>query len=140
MITYHGTSPVFAKSIVGPPTNVDVTIGGGELGRGFYTGENVALAAAWAKGRYHKKGVVIKLDMQDDEFIKLNIKTINNRRILNRLWKRLQRNREEYDFLFNFDVICAPFALIDFSYQYKFESNNAQTKLNNNKATKMQIL
>ena len=34
MILYHGTKDVYAQGMVGPPISVDVTKGGGELGRG----------------------------------------------------------------------------------------------------------
>ena len=55
MILYHGTNTVAAQRIAGPPAAVNVTVGGGELGRGFYMGESIALA--WrdlfrAKGGY----------------------------------------------------------------------------------------
>ena len=135
MITFHGTDKTSAKNIVGPPSNIDVTIGGGELGRGFYLGENISLAVAYAKGKFGpKKGVVIKFDIDDSVFVTLNVKTLNRKQAIFQLWKSLLRRSREYEHIFNVDVVCAPFSTIDFSYQYKFESSLAQDTLNNNSA------
>lgn len=130
MIAYHGTDKKSATNIVGPPASVDVTKGRGELGRGFYLGESVALAASLSKGRYGANGAVIKYDIDDSEFVKLNIRTLNNRQFLYRLWLSLIKRKTTHLHLFNVDVMCAPFATIHFSYQYKFESLAAQNTLN----------
>ncbi len=132
MISYHGTDRNSANNIVGPPSNIDVTRGKGELGQGFYTGENIALAAALAKGKHGNNGVVIKVDLDDTEYVKLNTKILNRRKYVYNLWKSLYKRHRANSHRFNFDVICAPFATIDFSYQYKFESTKAQNALNNN--------
>lgn len=132
MIAYHGTDRTSANNIVGPPPNIDVTRGGGELGRGFYVGENIALAASLSKGKYGVNGVVIKFDIDDASYIQLNTKVLNRRQYIYRLWQSLLTRSRAFKHLFNVDVICAPFATIDFSYQYKFESRNAQNALNQN--------
>lgn len=46
MKSYHGTSSNIAAYLT--EGNVDVKKGGGELGQGFYTGEHLYLAKAWA--------------------------------------------------------------------------------------------
>lgn len=132
MIAYHGTDRTSANNIVGPPSNIDVTRGGGELGRGFYLGENIALAASLSKGKFGANGVVIKFDIDDSSYVRLNTKFLNRRQYVHRLWQSLIRRARAFQHLFNVDVICAPFATIDFSYQYKFESQDAQNTLNNN--------
>lgn len=132
MIAYHGTDINSANNMMGPPSNIDVTKGGGELGRGFYVGENISLAVALAKGRFGKKGAVIKLDIDDSEYSRLNIRVLNRRQYVFHFWKSLIKKSRTLQHLFNVDVICAPFATIDFSYQYKFESSAAQDVLNNN--------
>ena len=132
MITYHGTSTTSANNIVGPPSNIDVTRGGGELGRGFYLGENISLAKAIAVGKHGQtNAAVIKFDIDDTAYVQLNVRNIHHRRVVHQLWQSLIRASREYLHLFNVDVVCAPFATIDFSYQYKFESTNAQNTLNN---------
>jgi hypothetical protein len=132
MITYHGTDRNSANNIVGPPSNIDVTRGGGELGRGFYLGENIALAASLSKGKFGNNGVVIKFDIDDSAYVQLNTRVLNRGQYVFRLWQSLLRRRIAFGYLFNVDVVCAPFATIDFSYQYKFESTAAQGTLNNN--------
>lgn len=137
MITYHGTSSTSANDIVGSPANIDVTKGGGELGRGFYLGENLALAASLAKGKFGENGVVIRFDIDDSAYVRLNTKILNSRQYIYRLWQSLITRKKAFQHLFGFDVVCAPFATIDFSYQYKFESKNAQDTLNNDSTKKI---
>jgi hypothetical protein len=132
MVTYHGTDRASANNIVGFPSNIDVTRGGGELGRGFYLGENIALAASLSRGKFGANGVVIKFDIDDSAYVSLNTKVLNHRQYVYRLWQSLITRAKASSYLFNVDVVCAPFATIDFSYQYKFESQTAQNILNNN--------
>lgn len=132
MVTYHGTDRASANNIVGPPANIDVTRGGGELGRGFYIGANVALAASLSRGKFGANGVVIKFDIDDSAYVRLNTRVLNRRQYVYRLWHSLIIRERAFQHLFNVDVVCAPFATIDFSYQYKLESQKAQTTLNNN--------
>ena len=135
MIAFHGTSKNSAQSIVGPRMNIDVTIGGGELGRGFYVGENVALAAAFAAARYKSDRAVIKIEIDDSRIAQLDVRVVKHARYVYHLWKSLVRRNRRNTYLFNTDVICAPFATIGFSYQYKFESEKSQATLNTSTAT-----
>jgi hypothetical protein len=136
MIAYHGTDRTSANNIVGPPSGIDVTRGGGELGRGFYLGENISLAKAIAVGKHgQENAAVIRFDTDDSAFIRLQVKNLHSRQYVYQTWKNLKKKRICDTYLFNTDVICAPFATIAFSYQYKFESENSQDVLNNN-ATK----
>jgi len=130
MIAFHGTDRSSANNIIGPPSNIDVTRGGGELGRGFYLGEHIALAASLSRGKFGNNGVVIKFDIDDAAFVRLNIKLLNRRQYVYFFWKRLIRKTRTLQYLFNVDVICAPFATIEISLQYKFESIAAQDTLN----------
>ena len=50
---------------------MDVSIGKGELGRGFYTGSSIALAAIWAQLRYGNEAVVIEFDILKPRFVLL---------------------------------------------------------------------
>jgi hypothetical protein len=138
MDVFHGTNISSATNIVGPPVNVNVALGGGELGRGFYLGESIALAAAWSKGKYGRVSAVIKFEIDDSAYIKLNTKVLSRRQLVFRLFQSLMRRRLTNAHLFNVDVVCAPFATMDLSYQYKFESKRAETTLNNNST--LQIL
>lgn len=133
MIAYHGTDRQSAQKIVGPPAAIDVTQGGGELGRGFYLGENIALAASLSRGKYGvANGVVIKFDIDDSQYVRLNTKIISRIHYVYNLWRDLISRGYRNTHLFDVDVVCAPFATIEFSYQYKFESTSAQNVLNKN--------
>jgi len=136
MICYHGTKKEIAKSIIGPPKNIDVTLGKGELGRGFYAGENLALAASFAAGKFgNKEKAILEINIKNSDFVKLNIKSINRQTLIYKHWQTLIRNKETNTFLYGVDVIVAPFATLDFSHQYKFESFPVQKTLNNSKVT-----
>lgn len=130
MNVYHGTNKTSAGSIIGPPANVDVSKGKGELGQGFYTGENIALAAAWAKGRYSTSSAVLKIEIDDTAYIRFRTKVIPRREVVFRLWQSLLKRKKTHCHVFGFDVILAPFSTLDFSYQYKFESKLAENVLN----------
>ncbi len=127
MDVYHGTNDSAANSIV---TRIDVSAGGGELGQGFYAGEHIALAAAWAQGRFQQDFKVVKLAIDDSAFINLSIKQLNHFGYVLRQWNTLKRLRQTRSYLFGTDVVIAPFALISFSSQFKFESAKAERLLN----------
>jgi len=131
MVTYHGTDIASANHIIGPPSNIDVTRGGGELGRGFYLGEQVALAAALSRGKFGPDGVVLKFEIDETAFAQLNTRVIKRRVNVYFFWKYLIIMGLKRQYLYDVDVVCAPFATIDISIQYKFESQNAQATLNN---------
>ena len=76
MRVYHGTSVTVAQALAAKPSTVSVTIGGGELGRGFYTGGHPSLAAAWARGRFPDPGILeIAIDVA--AYVKLAILVLN---------------------------------------------------------------
>lgn len=130
MELYHGTSNISALAIIGPPPDVDVTKGGGELGRGFYLGSEPSLAAALAKGNPRINPGLLKFTIDEAAYVKLNILIIKKRGYLAEKWHRLIRSRTTRTFLYHADVVVAPFAMIDVAHQYKFESSAAETLLN----------
>ena len=68
MRIFHGTSPTVAASLAAG--GVDVTQGGGELGVGFYTGEYLHVAKAWAIHRYGaKQQNVVEFDVDDHDVL-----------------------------------------------------------------------
>jgi hypothetical protein len=75
MLEYHGTSCAAAQSLAAG--NVSVANGGGELGRGFYSGEHLHLAKAWAAQRHGAyKGNVVEFDLPDAQVLALNVMRI----------------------------------------------------------------
>jgi hypothetical protein len=139
MKLFHGTNVAGANSIVGPPQAADVTKGGGELGRGFYTGDNLSLAVAWAAGRHGPSSAkVIEIDIDNSAYAALNIKIIQKWKHVFQFWRYLIKNSAVSTHLFGYDVVCAPFATISMSHQVKFESTAAEGVLN--KKSTMQVL
>jgi hypothetical protein len=131
MIVFHGTSAPAAALIVGPPPNVDVTRGGGELGRGFYAGDSISLAVSWAKGRFGlSQGKTIQIDVDNSAYAALNVLSIGRRRYVWWQWKYFALKSRTTKHLFGYDAVCAPFAELDMSLQIKFESAAAQHVLN----------
>lgn len=133
MTVFHGTDFSSAAAIT---TNVDVTKGGGELGRGFYAGEHIGLASSFAWGKFGANAKVVRLELDDSEFVTLNTRTINRSQYVFKTWKSLLSRKTTMSYVFGADVICAPFATINFSYQYKFESLHSQNVLNGLKTIK----
>ncbi len=127
---FHGTNTASANRMFGPPTDVDVSLGRGELGRGFYMGEEPCLAAAWARSRHGKNPSVLEFTFDNAELVKLKTEVLGRRKLVLQKWRQMLDARQTTTFLFNTDLIMAPFALLDLSHQYKFESLKAQSVVN----------
>jgi len=135
-VSFHGTSLTNAKKIVGSPNQVDITLGRGELGQGFYTGTSIALAAIWAQSRHNGNSAVIKFEISESDFIGLNGHLIKKRSILKKIWNDLIQKKTTLTHKFGYDYIISPFATVEETgSQLKFESNKAENTLNNSKAT-----
>ncbi len=130
-ISFHGTNKENAAKIVGPPSSVDVNIGKGELGKGFYTGSSIALAAIWAQLRYDSEAVVVEFDIPKERFVQLKGLSIKTQIEVKNTWETLKQNNETTSFTFGHDYIVAPLATIEeLGYQFKFESKKAEDILN----------
>jgi hypothetical protein len=125
---YHGTNRQGAEAIV---TRVDVSLGGGELGQGFYTGNSLHHALALAIGRYGSNKAVVKLDISEPAYLTLIPLTISRRKYVFQNWRSYIKRRETQTHHYGYDVIAAPFATFDIYVQYKFESMKAENVLNN---------
>lgn len=134
-ISYHGTKNESANQIVGPPINIQVSRGRGELGAGFYTGSSIALASIWARTKHGSNGAVIEIDIPKPAFVQLNGRVIKTTDDVVSKWNELRNDKTTTTFLFKTDYIIAPFALLENTgHQLKFESQKAEDTLNNSKA------
>lgn len=130
MEQYHGTNKNTAIKIF--DGKIDVTIGGGELGQGFYTGDLSHEAFSWSWHKFKKDKAVVKLTIDDDDFLNLTpecpdihqTKTYRN---------KIRSNGETRIYKFHKNVIWAPVVgkIIDNFHQFKYESSTAQDYLNN---------
>ena len=135
-ISYHGTNKNHAEEIVGPPSQLDISLGRGELGRGFYTGNSIALAAIWAQHRHLTEAVVIEFDIPKQNFVQLKGYIVKSQALVNENWHFLKLRGETNTYLFGYDYIIAPFATIEHTgNQIKFESENAEIELRNSEKT-----
>lgn len=129
MKVYHGTNQSSRNSIIGPPTNVDANKGGGEMGQGFYVGENMSMAISWAKGRW-KKPSVLEFDVSNKLYAQLNFKQLGHNQILND-WQQFKRKGIHRTYKYGYDIVFGPLATNPFAVQYKFETISAESLLNN---------
>lgn len=127
MLLYHGTSAAVASSIERKPNSVSVTLGGGELGRGFYAGEHVALAAAWARGRFPRPKV-LEVDVNVGLYVRLDILTLNWAQVVS-TWNQLKIAGTTHTYLFHRDVVHGPLATYQHATQHKFESSDSERVL-----------
>ena len=140
MISYHGTSTATANSMI--TGTIDVSLGGGELGRGFYSGEHLHEAKAWAyQTSGDRKSNTIELQTADDDVEQLKLKLMDAGEAgLHRY--RIKKNNESRTFLFHEDMIWAPIVGSEkvSGDQYKWESEAAELLLNDLAKTQKRVI
>lgn len=135
MESYHGTSSTNAASLASGA--IDVTLGGGELGRGFYTGEHLHEAKAWA---FHTSGDrtsnVVKLTTHDDQVEVLDLKLVDAG-TAGLVRYRIRAAGGTRTYLFGHDMIWAPIVGTEKASgdQYKWESAASSLLLNDSART-----
>ena len=135
-ISFHGTNSKNASKIVGPPSQLDINLGKGELGKGFYTGNSIALAAIWAQLRYNTDAVVVEFEIPKQNFVKLKGHILKTQAEVIENWHKLKLVNSTNSFEFGHDYIIAPFATIEHTgIQFKFESKKAEEELRNSLKT-----
>lgn len=127
---YHGTDRQTATQMVSVPNFIDRTRGGGELGMGFYAGDSVAIAAAFAQSKFPFQEGVVRIDIEDTDLAKLQVHLVKRRERVFLFWRRIIRLGQRFSYLFGKDIVVAPFATIDICMQYKFESERAEVLVN----------
>ena len=139
LTSYHGTSTVNASTLAAGTVNV--TKGGGELGRGFYTGEHLFEAKAWA---YHvssnKQRNVVEFEIDDAHVEALSLEVLDyGTAVLTR--HRLREKGAARTHLFGLDMVWAPIVGSDRANgdQYKWESSTAEALLNGGNTTRKVI-
>jgi hypothetical protein len=131
---YHGTRHADAVAMAGIPANlgtINVTIGRGEFGRGFYTQTGKASALTRAQNHYPaaQRPCILQLAITDQPFNALNRRTLNHGQA-SQLTRRLRANGTTGTYVAGRDVIIGPLNGSRHIVQQKFESQNAQNLLN----------
>ena len=129
MNCYHGTKKTVAISIVAGA--IDVSKGGGELGMGFYTGEYLWVAKAWARNRHKHDAAVVELSVPEDEYFKLEPLLLSRTDALSER-NRIKAAATTRTHTFNANVVWSPIVgttRVD-ADQHKFESKASEALLN----------
>jgi hypothetical protein len=130
MKLYHGTEKTFSSKVMTLPNQIDRTKGGGELGMGFYVGDNLVLAVIFAKGKFGNDASVIEFEIVENEFAKLNLLVVKTRSLVLTKWRWIISQKKRFTYIYNADVVMSPFATIEICLQYKFESVRAENFIN----------
>jgi hypothetical protein len=128
MDLYHGTNE---QAIAHLQTGkIDVTHGGGELGMGFYCGDLLYRAKAWAIQKHNSKKVLV-VTIDDDDFLSLDPEyLVKEQAVKIRDQIKVTGTTRTHQFFKN--AIWSPVVGIpvdDFN-QVKWESSIAQSYLN----------
>jgi hypothetical protein len=130
---FHGTRRNSATQMAGTPAHgqIDVSRGGGEFGRGFYTQKSQANALAWAINRFRPadQPCVLQCDVQDPLYLALNIKLLDLKDA-KKLTQTLRSKGTTSTYLHGGDVVVGPLNLNPKKEQEKFESSKSQVLLN----------
>jgi hypothetical protein len=132
MKTYHGTSNSISNEIL--IKGVDFSKGGGELGQGFYVGDLLHQACAWAWNKYKKEYSVLVFNLNDEDFLKLNIDVLDSEQA-SRLRCRLRAEKKQHTYIRGVDAIWSPVVgkrIPNFN-QIKFESSSREFIKSTNK-------
>jgi hypothetical protein len=130
MDTYHGSSASAVSKIA--TGKVDVTLGGGELGRGFYTGQYLHEAKAWAFQRSgDRRRNVVVLSTPDTQVVSLVFEVLDYRYASLRR-SQIKKSGETRTYLFGKDLVWAPIVGTTRASgdQFKWESQAAEFLLN----------
>ena len=134
--SFHGTDPNIASKII--TSGIDVSLGGGELGQGFYTCQYLHEAKAWAMQRFDKRKKNVLKFVHDDEIIlQLTIKLFNYD-VASLSRHRIKKQKQTRTYKFNVDMVWAPIVGSSRTTgdQYKWESKNSEILLNSNDTIK----
>lgn len=128
--TFHGTTDSVATDLI--CGNVKTTVGGGELGQGFYLGTALHVAKAWAKQR-HDCEAVVEFRISDAHFWEFDIESLDRLAAIEAR-TRIRAVEQQRTYLFRKDVVWAPIVGGPEVYcdQHKWESTRGESFLNGN--------
>ena len=132
---HHGTAEIIAKEL--QQGKIKTNAGGGELGQGFYMGDQLWVAKSWAKNRHPNNPSTLKITISEDDLLKLSIDILNRTDAL-RLRREIKRRSQTRTYQHGYDVIWSPIVgstRID-ADQYKYESINSSNLLNSSSCSR----
>jgi hypothetical protein len=128
---YHGTRRTDANAMAGPPGAIDVTRGGGEFGRGFYTQDSCSNALTWVQNRFPASQMpsLLEIEIDDQEYSQLSDRILTLRQAI-RLTQRIRAAGTANTHIEGVDVVIGPLNGSNWIEQQKFESQDAENLLN----------
>lgn len=137
-VFYHGTTRRFANALAAIPGTINVLMGGGEFGRGFYTQTSVGNAMRWASGRSPNDAAVLQVEIVDARYRALH-RIVLSLSQAQRLTATRRRNRDEGAYQRGCDVLVGPLNGNVRFEQQKFESIPSQELLNGTGTTRTML-
>lgn len=137
---FHGTKHADATAMAGPAGGsgtIDVSRGGGEFGKGFYTQKSRAYAMAWALNRFSPTDhpCALKMEVDDSKYLALDIKLLDLKDA-RKLSVRLRQQKRTKSHTESKDVVVGPLNFNPKREQQKFESSDAEDLLNGTDTTR----
>jgi hypothetical protein len=135
---YHGTLDTTVNDLVAG--KIDITLGGGELGMGFYTGEYLWVAKSWAANRHGLAGAVVCVELDDDDFFTLEPLLLSRVDALKHR-DEIKLSGATRTYTFSGNVVWSPIVgstRVD-AEQYKFESRQSESLLNGSDVNRRKI-
>lgn len=131
-IVYHGTSRTFSVAMAGTAAlgTIDVSIGRGEFGQGFYTQSSSGNAYRRAQSLYgSNESSILIFDIDDVAYYALNLQhlSLNMAQMLN---ASVRNNNTQGVYTTQHDAIVGPLVYQPQIEQQKFQSVDAQALLN----------
>ncbi len=130
---FHGTLLNNAIAMSRTPANgsIDVTLGGGEFGQGFYTQSSRSNALTWAQNHCGNPlaACILEVEVEPPAFAAMS-KCLLNRKQALRLTQRLRKKGTTRTHRVGVDVAIGPLAGSRRIKQQKFESLQSQEILN----------
>ena len=133
--TFHGTTETHVDKLI--EGKVDVSLGGGELGQGFYLGTALHVAKAWAV-QMHKSESVVEFQFDDDEFWNFDIQGLTEIEAIE-YRSNIRASGQTRNYKFNKDIVWGPIVGGPkvYSDQHKWESKNGENFLNGSKVLRL---
>jgi hypothetical protein len=136
---YHGCPHSVISTLVAGKINV--SLGSGELGKGFYSSFNLWTAKIWALRNYQSK-TVLKIEVEDENFFDLAIRFLSEEKAIE-YRKYIKRYQKTKSYLFGEDVVWSPIVGDQMrdkkEEQLKWESKKAECLLNSQVVRRTQV-
>lgn len=137
MLMYHGSDENSVQNLI--RGNIDVAMGGGEIGKGFYLGDMLHVAKAWAMNK-HNSNSVLQVEVKENDFFSLVPLTLTYEEALKKR-ASIRKENKQRTYIFDRNVVWAPIVGTEKlkADQFKWESADSQNLLNSNRVDRKKI-